>query len=196
MQIVCGPYPDENMMEARWENEGGKPYETIDFSVVHPQHFDFADRRIKQRVGAGIVPVIVGGWGRPQGGGESTLAQVGLDGLKRHWRNLIARYGAYPTVWIVGGEAKGTAGMEIARYDSASGKRTVVAGDGQGATYLSADGLKWEQTPNTNASLIAVFGEGVFLGSNWRGRIRRSLDAIAGENVLEAEHHLEAIAFG
>lgn len=27
VQIVCGPYPDENMMEARWENEGGKPYE-------------------------------------------------------------------------------------------------------------------------------------------------------------------------
>ena len=26
VQIVCGPYPDENMMEARWENEGGMPY--------------------------------------------------------------------------------------------------------------------------------------------------------------------------
>lgn len=56
----------------------------------------------------GMVPVIVGGWGRPQGGGESTLAQVGLDGYKRHWRNLIARYGAWPTVWIVGGEVSQT----------------------------------------------------------------------------------------
>lgn len=25
VQVVCGPYPDEAMMEARWENEGGKP---------------------------------------------------------------------------------------------------------------------------------------------------------------------------
>ncbi|WP_309722368.1 DUF4038 domain-containing protein [Armatimonas sp.] len=118
VQIVCGPYPDENMMEARWENEGGKPYEKIDFSVVNPKYFEFADRRIKHLVDAGIVPVIVGGWGRPQGGGRSTLAQVGLDGFKRHWRNLIARYGAYPTVWIVGGEAKDAYGpwSELAQY--------------------------------------------------------------------------------
>jgi len=62
--------------------------------------------------------VIVGGWGRPQGGGKSTLAQVGLDGFKRHWRNLVARYGAYPTVWMVGGEAKDAYGpwSELASY--------------------------------------------------------------------------------
>ena len=118
VQIVCGPYPDENMMEARWENEGGKPYETIDFSVVNPEYFRYADRRIRLLVDAGIVPVIVGGWGRPQGGGKSTLAQVGLEGFKRHWRHLIARYGAYPTVWIVGGEAKDAYGpwSELATY--------------------------------------------------------------------------------
>ena len=75
-----------------------------------------------------------------------------------------------------------------------TGDRFVAVG--QGATYLSADGLKWERTPNTSASLIAVFGEGVFLGSNWRGRILRSLDAIAWEDVFQAEHHVEAIAFG
>jgi hypothetical protein len=110
VQIVCGPYPDENMMESRWENEGGKPYDTIDFSMVNPDYFNFADRRIKHLVNAGIVPVIVGGWGRPQGGGTSTLAQVGLDGFKRHWRNIIARYGAYPCIWMVGGEAKDSYG--------------------------------------------------------------------------------------
>lgn len=118
VQLVCGPYPDENMMEARWENEGGKPYETIDFSVVNPASFAFADRRIKHLVDSGIVPVIFGGWGRPQAGGTSTLAQVGLDGFKRHWRNVIARYGAYPTIWAVGGEAKDEYGpwAELARY--------------------------------------------------------------------------------
>lgn len=118
VQIVCGPYPDENMMEARWENEGGKPYTTRDFSVVNPKYWEFADRRLKHLVEAGIVPAIVGGWGRPQGGGESTLAQVGLAGFKRHWRNLIARYGAYPTVWIVGGEARDAYGpwAELAKY--------------------------------------------------------------------------------
>ncbi len=118
IQIVCGPYPDEDMMESRWENEGGKPYTTKDFSVVNPRYFDDADRRIAHLVDAGIVPVIVGGWGRPQGGGESTLVQVGLEGFKRHWRNLVARYGAYPTVWVVGGEAKDAYGpwAELAKY--------------------------------------------------------------------------------
>lgn len=118
VQIVCGPYPDEGMMEPRWENEGGMPYKTKDFSVVNPKYFEYADRRIKHLVDSGIVPVLVGGWGRPQGGGKSTLAQVGLDGFKRHWRNLVARYGAYPTVWMVGGEAKDSYGpwSQLAKY--------------------------------------------------------------------------------
>ncbi len=29
---------------------------------------------------------------------------AGVEGLKRHWRYLDARYGAYPVVWIAGGE--------------------------------------------------------------------------------------------
>jgi hypothetical protein len=110
------------MMEARWENEGGKPYLTRDFSVVNPAYFEFADRRLGHLVDAGIVPVIFGGWGRPQAGGRSTLQQVGLEGFKRHWRNLIARYGAYPVVWAVGGEAKDAYGpwSELARYVKAT----------------------------------------------------------------------------
>ncbi len=118
IQIVCGPYPDEDMLEERWENEGGKPYEKIDFSVMNPKYFEYADRRIQHLIDNGIVPVIVGGWGRPQGGGESTLIQVGLEGYKRHWRNLVARYAAYPTAWMIGGEAKDHYGpwSEVAQY--------------------------------------------------------------------------------
>ncbi len=117
IQIVCGPYPDEDMMEPRWENEAGMPYLTQDFSVVNPKYFEYSDRRMEHLIDAGMVPVIVGGWGRPQGGGKSTLMQVGLDGFKRHWRNLVARYGAYPAVWMVGGEVKDAFGpwSELAR---------------------------------------------------------------------------------
>lgn len=106
VQIVCGPYPDEAMMEPRWANEGGLPYLAPDFSRVNPDSFRHADRRIEALVTAGIVPAIVGGWGRPQHGGRSTLDQVGLAGFKRHWRHLVARYGSLPVVWIVGGEAR------------------------------------------------------------------------------------------
>ena len=122
VQIVCGPYPDEAMLEARWENEGGMPYAKKDFSAVNPQYFEFADRRVAALVEAGIVPAIVGGWGRPQQGGQSTLQQVGLDGFKRHWRHLVARYSAHPVVWIVGGEAKDSYGpwSELAKYVKAT----------------------------------------------------------------------------
>jgi len=113
VQIVCGPYPDEGMFEPRWENEGGKPYETRDFTVVNPAYFEYADRRIEHLVAAGIVPAIVGGWGR---GDCDGMAMAGVAGMKRHWRNLVARYGAYPTIWIIGGESGGPQWTEVARY--------------------------------------------------------------------------------
>jgi hypothetical protein len=118
VQIVCGPYPDEAMLEPRWANEAGLPYTTLDFRTVNPAYFDAADTRISALIAHGIVPAIVGGWGRPQAGGQSTINQVGLDGFKRHWRHLIARYGASPVVWIVGGEASDGNGpwAELAEY--------------------------------------------------------------------------------
>ena len=101
VQIVCGPYPDEGFFEPRWENEGGKPYETKDFTVVNPAYFDSADRRFKHLVDAGMVPAIVGAWGRSD---CNSMQAIGAVGLKRHWRNLVARFGAYPVVWILAGE--------------------------------------------------------------------------------------------
>jgi photosystem II stability/assembly factor-like uncharacterized protein len=67
---------------------------------------------------------------------------------------------------------------------------------GQGATYFSPDGRKWERTPNLNAPLIAVAGDGVFVGSNWKGRLLRSPDAVKWDDVFQAEQHVEALAFG
>jgi hypothetical protein len=113
VQIVCGVYPDEHLFEPSWENEGGKPYLTQSYSEVNPAYFEYADRRIKCLVEAGMVPAIVGGWGRS---GCDGMAMAGLDGMERHWRNLIARYGAYPTVWILGGESAGGEWTELARY--------------------------------------------------------------------------------
>lgn len=118
VQIVCGPYPDEAMLEPRWANEAGLPYTALDFRAVNTAYFDAADARISTLIAHSIVPAIVGGWGRPQAGGQSTINQVGLDGFKRHWRHLIARYGASPVVWILGGEASDGNGpwAELAEY--------------------------------------------------------------------------------
>ena len=113
VQIVCGPYPDEGPFEPRWANEGGLPYETHDLSRVNPAYFEFADRRIARLVEFGLVPAIVGGWGRGDCDGMRT---AGVEGMKRHWRHLIARYGAYPSVWIIGGESSGPLWTETAAH--------------------------------------------------------------------------------
>ena len=101
VQIVCGPYPDEGFFQPSWENEGGQAYLSKDFSVVNPKYFEYADRRFRLLVDSGIVPAIVGAWGR---GDCNSMQVIGPAGIKRHWRHVIARYGAYPVVWILAGE--------------------------------------------------------------------------------------------
>jgi hypothetical protein len=101
VQIVCGPYPDENFFAPSLENEGGQPYLANDLSVVNPKYFDYADRRFKHLADSGIVPAIVGAWGR---GDCNSMDKFGAEKIKRHWRYLIARYGAYPVIWILAGE--------------------------------------------------------------------------------------------
>ena len=45
------------------------------------------------KVDAELVPAIVGAWGRAD---CDAMKHVGVDGLKRHWRYLVARYSAIP----------------------------------------------------------------------------------------------------
>ena len=164
VQIVCGTYPDEaGTMQPSWENEGGKPYQVLDFSVVNPAYFTYADRRIEHLAGAGIVPAMVGGWGRAVG-----LNVVGLAGYKRHWRNLVARYGAYPTVWILGGETDSSQGpwYELAQYLKAidpyhrilcthtSGGRTALEGSAAFDFDMDATGHASWSTANAAISNI------------------------------------------
>ena len=74
------------------------------------------------------------------------------------------------------------------------GKQFV--GIGQGATYRSLDGQKWERTPNANAPTAVAFGDGVYVGSLWPGKLLRSTDAVRWEQVHELPHHVLALAHG
>ena len=74
------------------------------------------------------------------------------------------------------------------------GKQFV--GIGQGATYRSPDGQKWERTPNSNAPTVCAFGNGVYVGSLWPGKLLRSTDAIRWEQVHELPHHVLALTCG
>jgi len=75
-----------------------------------------------------------------------------------------------------------------------AGDRFVAVG--MGATYTSPDGTTWKRESNKNAPLTVAYGNNQFIGSNWRGRILRSTDALDWREVFKAEHHIEAIGFG
>jgi hypothetical protein len=67
---------------------------------------------------------------------------------------------------------------------------------GQGATYRSEDGQKWERIPNRNAPTACAFGNGVYVGSLWPGKLLRSTDAVRWEQVHELPHHVLALTYG
>lgn len=67
---------------------------------------------------------------------------------------------------------------------------------GAGATYRSSDGETWERLPNKDAPTTATFGDGLFVGSLWKGRIVVSTDGVAWQEVFKSELHIESVAFG
>jgi hypothetical protein len=96
VQIVAGLYPDMPAFDPRGANEAGFPWEQ-DYARICPAYFDMADLRINSLVESGLVPCLVGCWGY-------FLPWMGVAKMKQHWRNLVARYGAYPVVWCLAGE--------------------------------------------------------------------------------------------
>jgi hypothetical protein len=96
VQIVAGLYPDMPAFDERGANEAGYPWEK-DYARINPAYFDEADKRLAHLADNGLAPCIVGAWGYH-------LPWLGVDKMKKHWRYVIARWGAYPTFWCVAGE--------------------------------------------------------------------------------------------
>lgn len=97
VQIVAGLVPLETApADPGYCNEGGCVW-NAGYQQINPKYFDYADRRIQLLVDNGLVPAIVGGWNR-------SLGELGVAKMQKHWRYIMARYGAYPVFWIVGGE--------------------------------------------------------------------------------------------
>ena len=96
VQIVAGVYPDMPYGDPRGENEAGLPYDE-ELEEPNPAWWDLADLKVRALVRRGLVPCIVGCWGY-----YATI--FGVEKMKRHWRNIVARWGAYPVVWCLAGE--------------------------------------------------------------------------------------------
>jgi hypothetical protein len=96
VQIIAGPLPDMDAWDERGRNEAGFPF-LPDFAGVNAAYYEHADLKIAGLVEAGLMPCIVGMWGY-------YLPRIGVEKIKRFWRYLVARYGAYPVAWCLAGE--------------------------------------------------------------------------------------------
>ncbi|MEZ5702798.1 MAG: DUF4038 domain-containing protein [Burkholderiaceae bacterium] len=96
VQLVAGLYPDMPAFDTRGASVSGFPW-TADFTSINPAFFDEADARIAHLVERGLCPCILGTWGY-------YLPWLGTEKMKHHWRHVMARWGAYPVVWVAAGE--------------------------------------------------------------------------------------------
>jgi hypothetical protein len=97
VQIVVGFQPDTVPFDGRDENAGGPPWEP-GYERINPCYFAVAEERLGYLVRNGIVPCILGSWGYHVG-------FMGKERMKEHWRYLVARFGGFPVVWCIAGEA-------------------------------------------------------------------------------------------
>ncbi|HEY9095433.1 MAG TPA: DUF5060 domain-containing protein, partial [Hydrogenophaga sp.] len=96
VQLVAGLYPDMPAFDPRGASASGFPWQA-DFTTINPAFFDEADTRIAHLVERGLCPCILGTWGY-------YLPWLGAEKMKQHWRYVMARWGAYPVVWVAAGE--------------------------------------------------------------------------------------------
>jgi hypothetical protein len=101
IQITSGLNPEAtgggtSPFDPRSMNEAGYPWEN-GYARINPQYWDLADVRMQYLVDNGLVPCIVGAWGYH-------LPPMGVEKMQKHWRYMIARWGAFPVVWCLAGE--------------------------------------------------------------------------------------------
>jgi len=85
--------------ERTQRNEGGAPFVGYGSARLNPAFFRGVDRRIEHVMSRGLVQCIGLGW--PD---QGIWERIGRDHLRRAWRYLIARYGAYHVSWVIFGE--------------------------------------------------------------------------------------------
>ncbi|MCM8528534.1 MAG: hypothetical protein NE327_18570, partial [Lentisphaeraceae bacterium] len=74
------------------------------------------------------------------------------------------------------------------------GKQFV--GVGLGGTYFSPNGKSWRRVVNNDAPHIVAYGNGIYIGAKWKGRIYTSRDAIKWEESANLKGAITAIGFG
>jgi len=172
IQIVAGPLPNFDAETEIWHpyqrNESGWPWEQ-DWARTNPAYYDLADRRISYLVENGLMPCIVGMWGY-------YISYMGEDRAKKHWRNLVARYGAYPVVWCVAGEVK------LPTYSKLNDAETVERiGEFQSRAWTDVARYVREIDPYANLVTVHPWAE-------LAGRLSVTDDSVLDFDMLQTGH--------
>jgi hypothetical protein len=96
IQIVAGFYPEMEPFRPEGRSKSGWVWHE-GYSAPNEAWFDEADERIQVLVANNLLPCIVAMW-------SFWLRHLDNDVILRHWRELFARWGAYPVVWCLAGE--------------------------------------------------------------------------------------------
>ena len=115
--------------------------------------------------------------------GNGVYVGAGLHGLRMHSADGLA--------WT--GRQVGEEGEHINSI-LWTGKQFV--GVGLGATFFSPDGKSWKRVPNRDAPTQCAYGNGLFVGSKWKGRILVSKDAVKWMQATRAPEHINGVCFG
>jgi len=115
--------------------------------------------------------------------GAGRFVGVGLNSLR-----MVSEEGLYWTNRFIGEEGE--------HLNSIIWTGKQFAAIGLGVTYFSPDGFSWQRVVNHDAPLTAAYGNGVYVGVNWRGRVLLSTDAVEWNEVYKCPNNFEAICFG
>lgn len=139
IQIIAGLYYDSKDFNEFGSNEAGWAWDK-DFETINPAYFDLADLKIEWLVEKGLIPCIFAAWG-------FHLYFRGIEKMKKHWRYIIARWGAYPVVWCIAGEMRMAYNDYINNLEAIKVKKELVEGWQEVARYIrSIDPYKHPMT--------------------------------------------------
>lgn len=97
VHVVNGFWCDVAPYDKRLANSAGFAWKE-NFGTINPDYFNIADKKIQVIADAGLVIAMAATWG-------FYISFMGIEKMKKHVRYMIARYGAYSTIWLTAGEA-------------------------------------------------------------------------------------------